>query len=66
MRRISGAGHSNKIGFFLHIPVPPPEILTALPNHESLIPQLGAYDLVGFQTKADANNCARYFEYECG
>jgi trehalose 6-phosphate synthase len=59
-------GHSNKIGFFLHIPLPPPEILTALPNHESLIPQLGAYDLVGFQTKADANNCARYFEYECG
>lgn len=59
-------GHDNKIGFFLHIPLPPPEILTALPNHESLIPQLGAYDLVGFQTKADANNCARYFEYECG
>ncbi len=59
-------GHRNRIGFFLHIPCPPPEILTALPNHESLIPQLGAYDLVGFQTEGDANNCARYFEYECG
>src|SRR5205085_3987624 len=29
-------GHANKIGFFLHIPLPPPEILTALPNHEHL------------------------------
>jgi trehalose 6-phosphate synthase len=41
-------GHRNRIGFFLHVPFPPPEILTALPNHEWLIPQLGAYDLVGF------------------
>ena len=33
-------GHKNRIGFFLHIPCPPPEILTALPNHERLIPAL--------------------------
>jgi hypothetical protein len=44
-------GHRNRIGFFLHVPFPPPEILTALPNHEWLIPQLAAYDLVGFQTE---------------
>ena len=49
-------GHRNRIGFFLHIPFPPPEILTALPNHEWLIPQLSAYDLVGFQTQNDAAN----------
>jgi trehalose 6-phosphate synthase len=58
-------GHRNPIGFFLHIPFPPPEILTALPNHEWLIPQLSAYDLVGFQTENDATNCARYLENEC-
>ncbi|HEX7780338.1 MAG TPA: trehalose-6-phosphate synthase, partial [Vicinamibacterales bacterium] len=58
-------GHGNRIGFFLHIPFPPPEILTALPNHEWLMPQLGAYDLVGFQTDNDAMNCARYLENEC-
>jgi trehalose 6-phosphate synthase len=58
-------GHKNKIGFFLHVPFPPPEILTALPNHEWLIPQLTAYDLVGFQTENDAMNLARYFEIEC-
>jgi trehalose-6-phosphate synthase len=45
--------------FFLHVPFPPPEILTALPNHEWLIPQLAAYNLVGFQTESDATNFAR-------
>ena len=58
-------GHRNPIGFFLHVPFPPPEILTALPNHEWLIPQLSAYDLVGFQTENDATNFARYLENEC-
>jgi trehalose 6-phosphate synthase len=58
-------GHRNRIGFFLHVPFPPPEILTALPNHEWLIPQLGAYDLVGLQTEIDATNLARYLEGEC-
>jgi trehalose 6-phosphate synthase len=58
-------GHRNSIGFFLHVPFPPPEFLTALPNHEWLIPQLSAYDLVGFQTESDATNCARYLENEC-
>jgi trehalose 6-phosphate synthase len=57
-------GHRNRIGFFLHVPFPPPEILTALPNHEWLIPQLAAYDLIGFQTESDATNFARYLEGE--
>jgi trehalose 6-phosphate synthase len=59
-------GHKNKIGFFIHIPCPPPEILTALPNHEQLIPALGNYDLVGFQTETDATNFSRYLVNECG
>ena len=58
-------GHRNKVGFFLHVPFPPPEILTALPNHEWLIPQLSDYDVVGFQTTGDAANFARYLESEC-
>ena len=57
-------GHKNKIGFFIHVPFPPPEILTALPNHEQLIPALGQYDLVGFQTEIDAANFSRYLENE--
>jgi trehalose 6-phosphate synthase len=59
-------GHKNKIGFFIHIPVPPPEMLTALPNHERLIPALCHYDLVGFQTEVDATNFSRYLSNECG
>jgi trehalose 6-phosphate synthase len=59
-------GHKNKIGFFIHIPFPPPEILTALPNHERLIPALCHYDLVGFQTEIDATNFSRYLANEVG
>jgi trehalose 6-phosphate synthase len=53
-------GHSNRIGFFLHVPLPPPEILTSLPNHEQLIPLLMQYDVVGFQTERDVQNFVRY------
>jgi trehalose 6-phosphate synthase len=58
-------GHRNKIGFFHHIPFPPPEILTALPNHEQLVPAMCHYDLAGFQTDIDATNFARYLRDEC-
>ncbi len=59
-------GVQNRIGFFLHIPLPPPEILAAMPNHDTLIPALGHYDLVGFQTDGDAANFARYLARELG
>jgi trehalose 6-phosphate synthase len=58
-------GHQNRVGFFLHIPCPPPEMLTALPHHERLIPSLCDYDLVGFQTGDDAFNFSRYLTREC-
>jgi trehalose 6-phosphate synthase len=64
-RALRERGHANKIGFFLHIPLPPPDILTALPKHERLIPALCHYDLVGFQTDNDAGNFARYLAQEC-
>jgi trehalose 6-phosphate synthase len=58
--------HTNRIGFFLHIPCPPPEILTTLPSHDRLIGALTHYDLVGFQTGDDAFNFSRYLTRECG
>jgi len=64
-RALRERGHANRIGFFLHIPMPPPDILTALPNHERLIPALCHYDLVGLQTDNDAANFARYLTHEC-
>ena len=57
-------GHDNRIGFFLHIPLPPPDILTVLPNHERLIGALSHYDLVGFQTESDVENFGRYLTKE--
>ena len=65
-KALRARGLNNRIGFFLHIPLPPPEILTAMPNHEKLIPLLGDYDLVGFQTDGDAANFARYLAKELG
>jgi trehalose 6-phosphate synthase len=53
-------GHVNRIGFFLHVPMPPPEVMTSLPNHERLIPLLLQYDVVGFQTDDDSGNFVRY------
>jgi trehalose 6-phosphate synthase len=58
-------GHANRIGFFLHIPFPPPEVLTSLPKHEQLIPLLLQYDVIGFQTEGDAGNFVRYLISEC-
>ena len=43
----------NRIGFFLHIPFPTPEIFNALPPHAELLEQLCDYDLLGFQTEND-------------
>jgi len=64
-RALRERGYKNRIGFFLHIPCPPPEILTSLPNHDRLVPALGAYDVIGFQTETDALNLGRYFANEC-
>ena len=46
-------GVRNRIGFFLHIPFPPPEILTVIPPHNELLKTLCFYDLIGFQTDTD-------------
>lgn len=64
-RALRERGHKNRIGFFLHIPCPPPEILISLPNHERLMSTLGAYDVLGLQTETDALNLRRYFADEC-
>jgi trehalose 6-phosphate synthase len=53
-------GHTNRIGFFLHVPFPAPEVMTVLPNHERLLPLFLHYDLVGFQTETDVGNFTRY------
>lgn len=51
-----------RIGYFLHTPFPPPEILAAAPENEWLIRCLFSYDLLGFQTETDVINFRRYVE----
>ncbi len=58
-------GRGNRIGFFLHVPFPAPEVLTSLPNHEQLLPLLLQFDVVGFQTEGDVANFLRYVLSEC-
>lgn len=53
-------GVLNRIGFFLHTPMPPPGVLVALPGHEALAQALLAYDVIGFQTEGDAQNFRSY------
>src|SRR5690606_18611052 len=51
-------GIKNRIGFFLHIPWPPADVLFTMPVHEEIMRGLSHYDLVGFQTDHDLSNFA--------
>ncbi|MFX1672380.1 alpha,alpha-trehalose-phosphate synthase (UDP-forming) [Paraburkholderia sp. A2WS-5] len=46
-------GMRNRIGFFLHIPFPSPQVLQTIPPHDELVRSLCCYDLLGFQTRND-------------
>jgi trehalose 6-phosphate synthase len=59
-------GVGARIGFFLHIPLPPPELLTALPRHEELFETLADYDLVGVQTESDLRSLRAYWKDVAG
>ena len=48
-----------KIGFFNHIPFPPPEIFAQLPWRREIIDGLLGADLLGFQRPSDAGNFMR-------
>ena len=49
-------GITRRLGFFLHIPFPPPDIFIKLPWRAKIIRALLDYDLVGFQTTRDRRN----------
>ncbi|MGR4875872.1 alpha,alpha-trehalose-phosphate synthase (UDP-forming) [Pseudoxanthomonas sp. LARHCG66] len=55
-------GLGQRIGFFLHIPLPSWDVLCMLPDHREIFSALAHYDLVGVQTQADADNLRRYFD----
>jgi trehalose 6-phosphate synthase len=53
-------GVKQRIGFFLHIPFPPPGVLLAVPVHQWLVKSLFSYDVIGFQTHGDLVNFQRF------
>ena len=59
-QEMRASGWEGRMGFFLHIPFPAPEVFTALPQHQRLARGLCAFDLVGFQTERDTANFRRY------
>jgi trehalose 6-phosphate synthase len=59
-------GAAQRIGFFLHVPFPPADLMAALPRHEQLVRALFDYDLVGFQTEADLQRFGDYVERVAG
>ncbi|MDX1656240.1 MAG: alpha,alpha-trehalose-phosphate synthase (UDP-forming) [Candidatus Competibacteraceae bacterium] len=59
-------GLGQRMGFFLHIPFPAPQILVALPDHQRLVRDLFGYDLVGFQTQSDVQALRDYVVEEAG
>lgn len=63
---LRAGGAKNRMGFFLHIPFPPPDILSAVPDHEKWFGALFDYDLVGFQTEQDVLNFVTYVETQLG
>ncbi len=62
--QIRASGFAGAIGFFLHVPFPPPEVLTALPDAYRLVHSMLAYDVIGFQTSIDRENFARFLTRE--
>ncbi len=59
-------GVTNKIGFFLHIPLPGVDTLAVLPGLGTLMRNLAAADLIGFQTERDLQSFKDYVRQEAG
>jgi trehalose 6-phosphate synthase len=51
-----------RIGFFMHIPFPPPELFKQLPRRAELLRGLLGADLVGFQNSGGVHNFLRLAE----
>ena len=55
-------GVTSRIGFFLHTPMAPPELMMSLPHHRDLMSSFSSYDLIGFQTETDQQSFLAYCE----
>jgi trehalose 6-phosphate synthase len=63
-RLIRAREMKQKLGYFHHIPFPPPDVFAALPWRAEILNALMACDIIGFQTQRDRRNfieCVREF-----
>jgi len=63
---LRNAGCGQPMGFFLHIPWPALEVLTAMPMHRQIVKALCAYDVLGFQTEDHLHCFQDYIRREAG
>ncbi len=59
-------GVKNRLGFFLHIPFPAPEVLYTIPPHRALVEAMMQYDVLGFQTLGDVQSFNDYIVRDVG
>jgi len=65
-QELRALGARQRLGFFLHIPFPPPELLQAIPAHNWLVEALFQFDVIGFQTTIDLGNFRRFVAEHVG
>lgn len=65
-RELRCRGFAGRIGFFLHVPFPPAQIVVTMPWHRELAQDLCAHDVVGFQTPIDRDHFLDYAQRELG
>jgi trehalose 6-phosphate synthase len=59
-RELRSEGWDGRMGFFLHVPFPPTEILMTIPDHAKLVRALCSFDVIGVQTEMDRRNLEQY------
>ncbi|HEY4145918.1 alpha,alpha-trehalose-phosphate synthase (UDP-forming) [Pinirhizobacter sp.] len=65
-QKLRERGVRNRIGFFLHTPLPAAGLMITLPRHRELFESLASYDLVGLHTHRDLRSLEDYFLHELG
>lgn len=55
-------GVTCQIGFFLHVPFPPPALFGTLPQADVLLHSFASYDVIGLQTPEDTAHLNALFE----
>jgi trehalose 6-phosphate synthase len=60
------AGVTNRMGYFHHIPWPPPEVFSILPAARELLRAMMDYDVIGLQTETDRDHFCQCLVRELG